>query len=188
MSGSANRNRCAGESARLRSCEAYIERSPTTSVAMPIASIAGPSIARLSVISATMSITASGAWATLPKSAIIATITNGEGSTGTPGAIGSRSRQIPAPSSPPMTMPGPKTPPEPPEPIDSEVARIFANGSAQDDPQRQAEQRRPVEARLDPAVAGAEDAREDERERTDRRGRRSPGGGPAGSTSPGTTG
>ena len=27
-----------------------------------------------------------------------------------------------------MTMPGPKMPPEPPEPIDSDVARIFANG------------------------------------------------------------
>ena len=35
---------------------------------------------------------------------------------------------MPAPSSPPMTMPGPKMPPEPPEPIDSDVARIFANG------------------------------------------------------------
>ncbi len=27
-----------------------------------------------------------------------------------------------------MTMPGPKMPPEPPEPMDSEVARILANG------------------------------------------------------------
>ena len=100
------------------------------SVARPMASIAGASMARLSVISATMSITASGARAVLPKSAIIATMTNGEGSVGTPGAIGSRSRQIPAPSRAPMNIPGPKIPPDPPEPIDSEVARILANGSA----------------------------------------------------------
>ena len=36
---------------------------------MPIASIAGPSIDRLSVISATISMTASGAWAMLPRDA-----------------------------------------------------------------------------------------------------------------------
>ena len=58
------------------------------------------------------------------------TITNGAGSAGTPGAIGSRRRQIAAPSRPPMTMPGPKMPPEPPDPIDSDVARILANGSS----------------------------------------------------------
>ena len=75
-----------------------------------------------------MSMTASGAWATLPNRAIIATMTNGAGSTGIAGAIGSSSRQMPAPSMPPMNMPGPKMPPEPPEPIESEVARIFANG------------------------------------------------------------
>ena len=69
-------------------------------MAIPIAIIAGASIARLPVISATMSITASGAWATLPKSAIMATITNGAGSAGTPGAIGSSRRQIVGPEQP----------------------------------------------------------------------------------------
>ncbi len=103
-------------------------RRPTMNVARPTATIAGASIDRLPVISATISITASGAWATLPKSAIIATMTKGAGSTGIAGAIGSRRRQIPAPRRPPITMPGPKTPPEPPEPIESEVARILANG------------------------------------------------------------
>ncbi len=102
---------------------------PTTNVARPTATIAGASIERLPVISATMSMTASGAWATLPKRAIIATITNGAGSAGIAGAIGSRSRQIAAPSRPPMNIPGPKIPPEPPDPIESEVATIFANGS-----------------------------------------------------------
>ena len=34
-----------------------------------------------------------------------------------------------------MTMPGPKIPPEPPEPMESPVARIRANGTMQDDPQ-----------------------------------------------------
>ena len=33
-----------------------------------------------------------------------------------------------APVAPPITMPGPKTPPEPPEPIDSVVATILAKG------------------------------------------------------------
>ena len=97
-------------------------------MAIPTAIIAGASIDRLSVISATISMTASGAWAMLPNSAIMATITNGAGSIGTAGATGSRSRHSPAPSRPPMTMPGPKIPPEPPEPIDSDVARILANG------------------------------------------------------------
>ena len=101
---------------------------PTTNVARPTAIIAGASIERFPVISATMSMTASGAWATLPKSAIIATITNGAGLVGMAGAIGSSRRQIPAPRRPPITMPGPKTPPEPPDPIESEVERIFANG------------------------------------------------------------
>src|SRR4051794_30318978 len=58
------------------------------------------------------------------------TITNGAGSSGTDGAIGSSSRQIDAPSKPPMTIPGPNTPPDPPEPMDSDVARILANGRA----------------------------------------------------------
>ena len=33
-----------------------------------------------------------------------------------------------APTKPPITTPGPKIPPEPPVPIDSEVATIFAIG------------------------------------------------------------
>ena len=131
-----------------------------------MASIAGASIARLSVISATMSITARGARAVLPKSAIMATMTNGDGSDGTPGATGSRSRQMPAPSSAPMNMPGPKMPPDPPEPMESEVAENLGEGQRQDHPQRKAEQGVTVETRLDPAVAGAEDAGQRERQAT----------------------
>jgi hypothetical protein len=105
-------------------------RSPTMKAATPTAIIAGASMPRLPVISATISITAMGAWAMLPKRTIMPTITNGAGSAGSPGAIGSSSRQRDAPRRPPITMPGPNTPPEPPEPIVSEVARIFAKGSA----------------------------------------------------------
>ena len=136
-------------------------------VASPIAIIAGASMARLSVISATMSITARGAWATLPNSAIIATITNGAGSAGTAGAIGSRRRQIPAPSRPPMTMPGPKIPPEPPEPIDSDVARIFANGRARIIHSGIAKQALAIEAGLDPAVARAQHSRDHQSDAAD---------------------
>jgi hypothetical protein len=89
--------------------------------------MAGASSCRLPVISATISITAIGACAMLPKQAIIPTTTNGAGVLGTPGRSAS-SRHAPAPRKPPITMPGPKMPPEPPEPIDSEVARILANG------------------------------------------------------------
>ena len=98
------------------------------SIATPTETIAGGSMPRSPVISATMSITARGAWAMLPKRAIMPTITNGAGSTGMSGATGASRRQMPAPTSPPMTMPGPNTPPDPPVPIDSEVARILANG------------------------------------------------------------
>ena len=106
-------------------------------VARPTATIAGASSERLPVISATISITASGAWAMPPKSAIIATITKGAGVAGMPGRWPAPSRQKAAPSIPPITMPGPKMPPEPPEPMLSEVARILANGRSEDDPERQ---------------------------------------------------
>ena len=56
-------------------------------------------------------------------------MTNTPGPAGTAGAPArSASRQIAAPTKAPITMPGPKMPPEPPVPIDSEVATIFAIG------------------------------------------------------------
>src|SRR5947199_12570 len=88
---------------------------PTSAVATLTATIAGASSERLPVISATISITASGAWATPPNSAIIPTTTNGAGLAGMPGRTPYPSRQNDAPSMPPITMPGPKMPPEPPE-------------------------------------------------------------------------
>ena len=86
---------------------------------------------------------------------------------GSPARTGSSSRQMPAPSMPPMNIPGPKMPPEPPEPIESEVARIFANGRIEHHPERDGEERVPVEPRLDEAVAGAEDAGDDEADAAD---------------------
>ncbi len=136
--------------------------------------MAGASIERLPVISATMSITASGAWATLPNKAIIATITKGAGENGIAGATGSRRRQIPAPSMPPMNIPGPKMPPDPPEPIDSDVARIFANGrimTIQSGMARRAWRSRPS---LHEAVAGAQHARDDKPDAADDEPSRSP--------------
>ena len=80
------------------------------------------------VISATMIMTASGAREMLPKQHIIPTMTYGAGSLPRLGTIGSSSRQTEAPRNAPITMPGPKMPPEPPEPIDSPVVTIRANG------------------------------------------------------------
>ncbi len=54
----------------------------------------------------------------------------------------------------PMTRPGPKMPPEPPEPMERLVARIRANGRIEDDPKRQS-QELATEPLLDPAIAGA---------------------------------
>jgi len=105
----------------------------TIRVASPTASIAGASAVSEPVISATINITASGARQIDPKVAIIPTMTKGAGLCGTAGAIGSSTRQTAAPVNAPITMPGPKMPPEPPEPpdpMDSEVARIFAKGNA----------------------------------------------------------
>ena len=96
---------------------------------MPTAIIAPGTTENDVVISATMIVTASGAWATLPKQAIIATTTKTPGPSGIPGAPAkSARRQIAAPTNAPMTMPGPKMPPEPPVPIDSDVATILAIG------------------------------------------------------------
>jgi hypothetical protein len=92
--------------------------------------MAGGSRARLLVISATISIRPRGAWATLPKQAIMPTTMKEAGTPGMPGATVCTSRQRPSPRKPPMTMPGPKMPPEPPDPIDSEVVRIFTSGRA----------------------------------------------------------
>jgi hypothetical protein len=104
--------------------------SPTTRAAVPRAIIAGGRRARLPVISATMSITPRRAWEMLPKQATIPTIMKGAGLSGTDGATGCRRCHIPAPTKAPITMPGPKMPPEPPDPTDNEVARIFTNGRA----------------------------------------------------------
>ena len=54
----------------------------------------------------------------------------GAGSVGIPGSIGAKRRQNEAPSIPPMTMPGPKIPPDPPELIESDVEIIFTKGRA----------------------------------------------------------
>ena len=43
--------------------------------------------------------------------------------------MGSKSRHTDAPRKAPITMPGPKIPPDPPEPMESPVARIRANGT-----------------------------------------------------------
>ena len=80
------------------------------------------------VISATMSITASGAREMLPKQAIIPTMTYGAGSWPRLGTIGSSRRQTAAPTKAPITMPGPKMPPDPPEPIESPVVAMRAKG------------------------------------------------------------
>ena len=96
---------------------------------MPTVIIAPGSTENELVISATMIITANGACATLPKHAIIATTTKTPGPLGIPGSPArSANCQMAAPTKAPMTIPGPKMPPEPPLPIDSDVARIFANG------------------------------------------------------------
>ena len=145
----------------------------------------GASIERLPVISATMSMTASGAWATLPNRAIIATMTNGAGSTGIAGAIGSSSRQMPAPSRPPMTMPGPEDAARAAGADRERGREDLRERQDEDHPERDGEQGLPVEAGLDEAVAGAEDARDDEADAADQepadRGlepaRRRPGGG-----------
>ena len=96
--------------------------------ASPTASMAGARIETLPVISATINITASGAREILPKQHIMPTITYGAGLWPMEGTIGSNRRHTAAPMKAPMTMPGPKMPPDPPEPIDSPVARMRANG------------------------------------------------------------
>src|ERR1700677_3736281 len=60
----------------------------------------------LPVLSATISIIASGARAMLPKQHIIPTITYGVGSSPIHGNAGSNSRQTAAPTNAPMTVPG----------------------------------------------------------------------------------
>ena len=96
---------------------------------MPTATIAPGMTANEPVISATMIITASGACATLPKQAIIPATTKTPGLSGIPGASArSARRQMAAPTNAPMTMPGPKMPPDPPVPIDRDVATILATG------------------------------------------------------------
>ena len=97
---------------------------------MPTAIMAAGITENDPVISATMIITASGACATLPKQAIMATMMNTPGVSGSAGApTRSASRHIAAPTNAPITMPGPKMPPEPPVPMDSDVATILATGN-----------------------------------------------------------
>ncbi len=67
--------------------------------------------------------------------------------TKTPGPVGHRRHTAEIGQPPhrradeaPITMPGPKMPPEPPLPMDSEVATILAMGSTQHDPQRDRQQ------------------------------------------------
>src|SRR5271163_1262986 len=97
--------------------------------AIPTAMIAPGTTENEPVISATMIMIASGARATLPKHVIIPTTTKIPGSWGTPGkSASSPSRQIAAPTKAPITIPGPNNPPDPPVPIDSDVATILAIG------------------------------------------------------------
>ena len=103
--------------------------SPTMAVDIATTIIAGARSDRFPVISATMSITASGAWAMPPNIPIMPMMTKGAGLAGMPGSAAPR-RQKEAPSMPPITMPGPKMPPEPPEPIERDVDSIFTNGRA----------------------------------------------------------
>ncbi len=98
------------------------------SVARPTASIAGTISESVPVISATINITASGAREMLPKQAIMPTITYGAGSWPRLGTTGSSRRQTAAPTKAPITMPGPKMPPEPPEPMESPVVAMRAKG------------------------------------------------------------
>ena len=72
----------------------------------------------------------------LPKQAIIATTTNGAGECGTAGRPSHR-RQTAAPRKPPMTMPGPKMPPDPPEPIESDGGQDLREREQQDHPERE---------------------------------------------------
>ena len=97
-------------------------------MATATATIAGASNERLPVISPTMSIIARGAWAMLPKTAIIPMMTNGPGSAGKPGRSW-KSRQKRAPVIPPATIPGAKMPPAAPEPTVRAAAPIRRNGS-----------------------------------------------------------
>ena len=109
---------------------------------MPTAMIAPGTTENDPVISATMIITASGAWATLPKHAIMPTTTKMPGCRAPRAAsTSSPSRQIAAPTNPPMTMPGPKMPPEPPVPIDKRRGDDLGERQHQDDPQRNRHQR-----------------------------------------------
>jgi len=62
------------------------------------------------------------------ESAIMPMITNAVGCWGMYGRIPWPRRQSAAPSIPPITMPGAKIPPDPPDPMDSDVAGILANG------------------------------------------------------------
>ena len=98
-------------------------------VAIAIATMAAGSRVRLPVISDTIMITARGECAMAPKHAVIPMMTNGAGLSGATPAS-SNSRQIPAPAAPPTTIPGPKTPAEPPDPMVRLVARILTKGRA----------------------------------------------------------
>src|ERR1700758_1544358 len=101
-----------------------------TNAAIPTARIAPGTTEKEPVISATMIMTANGARATLPKHAIIPTTTKIPGPSGTPGRPDSSpSRQTAAPTKAPTTIPGPNRPPDPPVPIDSDVATILAIGN-----------------------------------------------------------
>ena len=127
----------------------------TISVASPTATIAGTMRVSVPVISATISMTASGAREMLPKHDIIPTMTYGAGSWPRLGTMGSNRRQTAAPMNAPITMPGPKMPPEPPEPMESPVVTMRANGKRSTIQSGMCRSWRP-EALLYPSVAGPE--------------------------------
>ena len=85
----------------------------------------GASSERVPVISLTMRMTAIGTRPTPANSAIIPTITRGPGTGIIPGATEFSTTQNAAPTNPPTTSEGAKTPALPPEPTVREVAMIL---------------------------------------------------------------
>ena len=72
-----------------------------------------------------------------------------------------------APTKAPITIPGPNRPPDPPVPIDSDVATILAIGSTMMIHNGIVQQRTPIGRQLRPAVATAQDLRDEQSQQAD---------------------